>query len=349
MRGHITSQEIHLAAEGALEPGSLLEISRHIKECVVCARRAEAFVDIDALAADMRAAISEDEHPSMEELIAYVDDELEATAHEWVEAHLESCARCREDVADLRAEQEKLGGGWRRWWWIAAGILVAIAVGAGTIWLKSGSSPRGPSVHNTPGARPPPSDSWRDLERSVLAAGRIDPPAILQPLRPPARPLRGVDAGVDVTLSPTGEVVEDERPLLVWTATPGATYAVMIFAGDRIVAESGPISAPQWRTPHPLQRGTNYGWQVEIRHADGSSTIAPAAPQPQAIFRIADAATLDGIAAASHAHPGDHLLLAILYARAGMQSRALAELNAHLASHPSDVRAAALADGIRGW
>jgi len=340
---------MHLAAGGALEPGALLEISRHLETCALCAGRANELVDIDTLAADMRAAISEDEHPGMEELIGYVDDEMEATAHEWVEAHLESCARCREDLADLRAEQGSAGGEWHTWWWIAAGILIAVAIGAGTIWLKSGPPRPAPSVHNSPGPGAAPSDSWSDLERSVLASGRIDPPAILRPLRPPARPLRGVEASLDVTLSPAGEVVEDERPLLAWTATPGARYVVMIFAGDQTVAESRPISAPQWRPPHPLLRGTNYLWQVEIRHADGSSTIAPAAPQPQAIFRIADAANLDGIAAASRAHPGDRLLLAILYARAGMQSRALAELGEHLASHPSDARAASLADGIRRW
>src|SRR5713226_1302002 len=123
MRGHITSQEMHLASEGAIEPDSLLEISHHLDTCAPCARRAEDLIDLDALAGTLRDALSVDEHPGMPELTAYVDDELDDSAREWIDAHLESCARCREDLADLREEQKKLGGGWRAWQWIAAGVL----------------------------------------------------------------------------------------------------------------------------------------------------------------------------------------------------------------------------------
>src|SRR5258708_30832026 len=123
MRGHITSQEMHLASDGAIEPDALLEISRHLEVCALCARRAGELVDVDALAVAVQDAISADEHPEMSELTGYAEDDLDATAREWVEAHLESCVWCREDLADLRAEQESLGGRWRAWQWIAAAVL----------------------------------------------------------------------------------------------------------------------------------------------------------------------------------------------------------------------------------
>src|ERR1700745_2721962 len=152
MRGHITSQEMHLASEGAIDPDSLLDISRHLDACALCARRAGELVDIDALAATMRDAISADDHPGIEELTAYAEDEIDNSAREWVDAHLESCVRCREDVADLRAEQERLGGGWRAWQLIAAAILVALAIGAVVLWLQNRSGlPASPNGIRIPG------------------------------------------------------------------------------------------------------------------------------------------------------------------------------------------------------
>jgi hypothetical protein len=347
---------MHLASEGAIDPDSLLEISRHLDACDHCARRAAELADVDALAAGMREAISADEHPAMADLTAYAEDEIDEAAREWVEAHLESCVRCREDVADIRAEHESLGGGgWRGWQWIAAGILVLAATGAGTIWLqkRSGlpSSPPGRSSHIQAPHAPasPRPDSFDELERSVLAAGRIEPPTILHTLRPVAQTLRGSETAVVAELHPAGEVVEDDRPAFSWTATPGARYVVMVLANDEPVATSEPLGDTEWRPSRPLRRGTTYSWQVETRRSDGSTTVAPAPPQPEALFRIADADTLAEIDAASRAHPDDHLLLAILYARAGMKTRAVAELDSHLASHPADAQAAALADGIRRW
>lgn len=354
MRGHITSQELHLASEGAIKSQSLLEISQHLDTCAECARRAEGLVDLEGLAGTLRDALAVDEHPGMPELTAYAGDELDAAAREWVDVHLEGCARCREDVADLREEQESLGGGWRKWQWIAAGILIAGAIGAGTIWLRSGSRvPAPPPVASVRAARrgapAPQPDVWSDLERSVLAAGRIDPPPVLHTLRPEAQTLRGSQTAAGAELHPAGEVIDDNRPVLTWTATAGARYVVMIFAGEEPVATSPPLSDAHWRPPQPLRRDTTYSWQVETRGADGSSNIAPAPPQPEALFRIADAESLADIDAAGRSHPADHLLLAILYARAGMKTRALAELDSHLASHPSDAGASALADGIRRW
>lgn len=349
---------MHLVSEGGIEGDSLLEISRHLSACPQCARRAEEMAGVDAVADAMRDAISVQEHPAMADLTAYVDGELDGTAQEWIDAHLESCARCREDVADLRAEQQSLGtrglsGGSRLWQWTAAGVLIAGAIGGGALWLQSRSpSPlAGPSVRvEAPHAVPaPPSDPWSALERSVLAAGRIEPPEILSALRPVAQAERGAQAAGVIELRPAGEVIEHDRPALTWTASPGARYVVTILKSDEPVIASRPLRDAQWRPPSALHRGTTYSWQVEIERADGSSTVAPIPPHPEALFRIADAETLAGIEAAGRTHPGDRVLLAILYARAGMTSRALAELNAHLAAHPSDSRAAALADAIRRW
>src|SRR5258708_6661271 len=358
MRGHITSQELHLVSDGAIQPESLPEISRHLDACPLCARRAEELVDIRALAATLRDTLGVDEHPEMSDLTSYVDDELDPTAREWIDTHLEWCARCGEDITDLRAEQQTLRDGWHAWQWIAAGIFMAGAIGAGMMWLQNRSTvpalPPRARVHVVPPIVPhvaptPRSDAWIELEQSVLAAGRIDPPAILRTLRPATQTLRGSETVTQTRLSPAGEVVADDRPVLSWTATPDAKYVVMIFASEEPVATSPALTDTHWTPPQPLQRGATYSWQVETRGANGSSTIAPAPPQPEALFRIVDATTLADIDAARRAHPDDQLLLGILYGRAGMRSRALAEPESHLASHPADARAGILADGVRRW
>jgi hypothetical protein len=355
MRGHITSEELHRLSTGSIEGESLLEIDRHLDACTLCARRAEELTDLDALAAAMRGSLSVgDEHPGMTELIGYAEGELDEAARQWVGGHLESCARCREDVDDLRLEQENLRGGGRGWWWLAAGILIAAFLGAAAMWLGSGPSPAGKppgvGIRTSTGVGPvPQTDAWTDLEESVRAAGKIDRPSVLDSLGPRGDRFRGSETGDVAELHPAGEVIEDDRPAFAWTPTSGAHYVVTIFANEEPVATSEPLRAAEWRAPQPLRRGMTYNWQVEVRSAAGSSAIIPTPPQPEALFRIADAETVASINTARRAHPDDHLLSAILYARAGMKSLALAELSAHLVAHPSDVRAAALADGIRKW
>lgn len=336
MKGHITSQELHLVATGGIDPDLLLEVTRHLETCPLCAQRAEGLANLDVLASTMREAISTgDEHPDMTELAGYVNGEIDAEAMEWIDEHLESCTRCSEDVADLRAEQKNVRGGRRMWLGIAAAVVVAFAIGAGIIRLQSG-------------APAPRSDVWMDLERTVLAAGRIGKPAILRSLRLSADTLRGSETAGESTMHPAGEVIEDDRPPLSWKPVAGARYVVTILADDETVATSDPLTDAYWRPPHSLLRDKTYNWQVEIRKGT-TSTIIPAPPQPEALFRIADAPTLASMEAARRAHPGDHLLLGILYARAGMKSRALSELDAHIAAHPRDRSATALADGVRRW
>jgi hypothetical protein len=352
MRGHITSQELHLVSTGDIEGESLLEIDRHLDACSLCTRRAGELVDLDALAASMHDSLAVvGEHPEMPDLIGYAEGSLDDAAREWVDGHLEWCARCREDVDDLRSERESLREGGRRWWWIAACVLVASAIGAGAMWIENRSMPAGklPGARVHPVTPVPRADPWSDLEQSVLANGRIGKPAILDSLRPSAETLRGSDTTPGSALRPSGEVIDDDVPIFTWPATPGAHYVVTIFAKGDPVATSELLSAGKWRAPHPLHRGTTYNWQVEVRNTGGLSTILPTPPQPEALFRVVDVETVASIDTARRAHPDDHLLQAILYARAGMKSRGLAELNAHLGAHPSDVRAAALADGIRKW
>jgi hypothetical protein len=66
-------------------------------------------------------------------------------------------------------------------------------------------------------------------------------------------------------------------------------------------------------------------WQVEVRRKN-SRTILPAPPIPPAIFRVLETAAHEELEVARAAHPSDHLLLGILYARDGLRADAEREL-----------------------
>jgi hypothetical protein len=307
---HITDEELISFSRAGLPGERLFEVSDHLGECASCAARAEELVDLDGLAAGIRRDLADVEHPAAE-------------------------------VGDLRMEA-------RSWMPLAASIILVAGLAAGLLWLRRNSS--SPPVHGTTVIRPTSHDEVSpEPERAVLSAGHIDRPSVIGELRRTGQAERGKAPSPAERLAPSGVVVESDRPELTWTPLAGAHYTVAIFAGDEPVARSGRLAAARWQPPTALPRGKTYLWQVDVTRADGTTIVLPAPSAPEALFRVADAATIGELETARKAHPGDHLLLGILYARSGMQREAVAELDAHLAQHPGDARAASVADSVRRW
>src|SRR5437762_2960218 len=80
-------------------------------------------------------------------------------------------------------------------------------------------------------------------------------------------------------------------------------------------------------------RGTTYQWQVKIER-NGSVDIIPAPPAPRAPFRVLEADIHDELEQARSRVPTDHLLLAALYARAGLETASAEEIS-RLAADPA--------------
>jgi hypothetical protein len=106
------------------------------------------------------------------------------------------------------------------------------------------------------------------------------------------------------------------------------------------------LSTITWTPDRPLQRGLTYAWQVRVV---GQDVIIPSPPAPPALFRIVDEETASEAAEARRRFPGDHLLLGLLCARAGLRRCAADELAHHAADHLSDPSAQRLADSVREW
>lgn len=256
-------------------------------------------VDIAALREEF------DEHYSPEEIAAAARGEIGA-------AHAERCARCAEDIADIRALLAPPPGRHTMRWLALAATIAAIALLA--LWRPSA----------------PPATARERPEWLALKTAPLTRPEILRELRPAAGTLR--DPGAQdrrFAMQPAGSVVEWDRPQFSWPPVAGArAYRVIVFAGGAQVAGSGELPAPAWQPDRPLPRGRTYEWQV-IAAMPAGERILPPPGAPRALFAVLSAPALNEIATAQRERPDDHLLLGLLYARAGVLDRAAEELRGH--------------------
>jgi hypothetical protein len=152
-------------------------------------------------------------------------------------------------------------------------------------------------------------------------------------LRAPADIVRGSTAAQE-RVHPSGVVIDDVRPTFTWPPRNGATYLVSVFHEDRRVIQSPPLEVPQWRPDRDLPRGRTLAWQVEVMRGGAVETI-PRPPSPPALLLITSEAHHRDIEHARELYPDDHLLHAVLYARSGMRSEALASLRRSAAVQPA--------------
>ena len=324
---------------------------RHLGECPECAQLAygQSERDIDALQAMLVRERDESSHPGHAELVAYADGSSGAPEREIIESHLEDCATCRTDVGDLLALR-RIRPRMPRWRIavMAAAAAILLFVITMPLWRQSRSpvapastrpaitvtqpadrpaQPQTPAL--TTSIRPPAAPryaraEWEKLVKTAVATGKLPFPTDLATLTAPDV-LRGPGDREVAKLSPAGVVTDDTRPRFTWPATEGAEYVVMVYAGDEEIAKSDVLSVARWRPSKPLQRGRTYVWQVEVT-AGGVSDILPAPPAPQAVFRVVSSRDHAQLEAAKATHPNDHVLHAVLAARAGLRDEALAAL-----------------------
>jgi hypothetical protein len=179
-----------------------------------------------------------------------------------------------------------------------------------------------------------PSDYQR-LAREALMAQRVEKSPQLAGLSRPGSSLMGGDDQGQrfAPIEPAGKVTLTERPTFRWSRLSGATgYIVEVYDAQFNRASSSPmLTSLSWTAP-PLARGQVYSWQVKAIR-DGQEFITPRPPAPQARFRILDRATAAEIARARRDY-SSHLLLGLLYARAGLLDEAEQELGALQKANP---------------
>ena len=138
--------------------------------------------------------------------------------------------------------------------------------------------------------------------------------------------------------SPVGSIVLSNSPAFRWESLPGATgYTVLVRdvkTGKEI--ESELLSETQWTPKEPLERGHTYAWMVEAVK-EGRRLRSPALDKPYAGFKVLDRQTFENIQRAQDSWANSHLIMGILYAKAGLKDAARKELKELQAANP-DVR-----------
>jgi hypothetical protein len=135
-------------------------------------------------------------------------------------------------------------------------------------------------------------------------------------------------------LEPAGKVLLASRPAFKWTRLVGAEgYVVEVYDAQFNLVSSSPLLTDlSWTAPQ-LARGQVYSWQVKAVKG-GQEFIAPSPPAPDAKFRILDQVAAAEIARARRDYASSHLLLGLLYARAGLLDEAEREFRSLQNANP---------------
>jgi hypothetical protein len=341
MRKHVTADVLSRLMHRELTDEEMIAALRHLDRCDDCAAMAQEQVEHEL--AELPHAIGLDSvepEPHLDretQVIPYVAGRLGPAEREIADSHLDDCAQCREAVDAQRALRKRE----RSVVWYAVAAVAAAAVfltliarvdRAPVVLPTAATIP----VVNVPQQQPVPETrasrnesrtanaEWDALVKNALATGRLPFPDDLDELRGVEDTLRGEGAPATSRVGPAGVVIDDTRPELSWPAIDGATYVVSIFDGEEEVVRSKSLDANRWTPSRDLPRGRTLVWQVAAEH-EGTLTILPSPPAPQAMFRIISARDHRELSEAKAKHPDDHALLAVLYARSGMEKEALRE------------------------
>ena len=367
---HLSDAELEAFVRRASAPSTLIETDAHLSVCADCRQRLAGIARAGSLYAGARKAVLQDDgmpHLSYVEVRAAA----EGRPSKMAVRHLESCAECRDEVADLARFTVTLGRplpvGRRapvvmlRRWAIAATLLIAVPL-AWWAW-RSNMAPRYTvSIHDGGGLvaldtadglhtpAPVPPDAAAAL-KTVLQSRRLTIPQgnrSSQPevlLGPPAR-----TSGPAVIIRyPVNETVLTPKPRFEWEASGAADgYRVSVYdRGFRLVTESPVLAGGPWSPSVDLVPGQSYTWVVGARMG-GREIHAPAPPAPEARFTVLSSAESARLQEMRRKYPAEHLMLAALLAQAGALTPAWEELEALERANPGSEVVQQIAESLPG-
>ena len=179
--------------------------------------------------------------------------------------------------------------------------------------------------------------SYRKAVEAGLTNTRVERPAALQGLVGRTGSLMG-SRGEDTTFSlvgPIGTVVKSDKPRFRWNALSGATsYVITVYDPNfNKVTASEQQPGTEWTPSQPLERGGLYSWQVTTIRA-GKEIMSPTPPAPDAKFKVLETSTLKELERAKRTYARSHLVLGILYERAGLIDDAEREFKSLYRANP---------------
>lgn len=158
------------------------------------------------------------------------------------------------------------------------------------------------------------------------------------------------ESGVPFALqTPIGKVIRENQPLLRWKPLKDAASYQAAIVDDkfRVVEQSGKLTATNWKPSKPLPRGANYSWQVTATKTDGTETVSPSSPAPQARFRVVEQNLFEDLQRLEKSGNRSHLALGVLYAKAGLKQEARAEFEKLVRENPGSPLARKLLQSVK--
>ncbi len=349
MSDHLTEQQLAQYADGTLPAAELLDVGDHLADCADCRGRAAQSSGLQSAVADLRRGLqptpdAELDHPEHEQLVAYIEDGLDAVDKEIVEGHLEFCENCAAEVAELRSfrailstypakeyEPAATPTVWQRffapsttpvWRSARAYALAATVLLAAVIVWKAG----GPKSPELPGA-----------VQQVMTAQHInlDTPEI-RALTGAGEPPEIGAGGPSLALgSPVATAILGDRPVFTWAVVQDADgYEVSVMDTDGHTITAHMVAGrPIWRPDAPLPLGRILRWQVK---AMKNGNVVATGPPGGARFRILDAGRAAQIWADEKRYGDQPLALGILYAQAGLLDEAERALDKAAKTDPNN-------------
>ena len=291
----------------------------------------------------------------------YIQGTLPESDAQRFEEHYFDCPACLAQVEALQAVTQQLGGRPREFrrapipWPVRIAVPAALAAGLALAYIGYHPAHRpveqanGAELHDgnlrlsidkageLHGADGIPQKD-RDALQAALATGRLEASVPSNLVASKAETMLGDTAAAPKfkVVSPVDRVVSDDRPTFAWESMAAASgYRVRVYAGGYSkVAESPLLHGLSWQCPVALARGENYTWTVTASSSAGE-VRTPAPPQPEAVFRVMDSGAAAGIESALRGPANGHLLLAVLYAKAGAVEEARTQLDLLAAENPN--------------
>jgi len=334
-------------ARGRLDAAGLLDVDDHLAQCAACRERAAALTGAASRADDLAVALRmPSDHLSDDDIQSFVGGRLRPTEMTAAREHLESCATCAQIVADL-GQWTQAATRRRVPWLVAAAALVALVAIPALWWNRAARSQSETSLAGLATL----SKDDQALVMSGASGAVVSLPEFFAGLKGAPEVLMGSSVTAAATfdlISPVATGVSSDRPTFEWQPLTGASgYVVSVFdETGNLVARSQTVDAPHWMPADPLPRERTYVWQVTTSRG-GTTIVMPAPPAPQARFHVIDAHTADQLQRIQRDYPSSHLLLGILYARAGMPAAAIQQLDQVPLTDAHAADAARIATGLK--
>lgn len=372
---HLTPEQVKRYQKQELSSAELSEFADHLFQCQTCRSQIRNTPEFqDAFASLQSQFPAQPPHASYEELSGYVDNTVDSSVRARVEKHLAGCRECAVQLQDLQAIQNSLKAipfrtrpGAQRTRLLAAAAAAVFMVLLSAWLLSTRISKPQPGSHvqlaesilNDGAGRivlakdgkleslPDVSPEMLALMKTAIQTKQL-PVADISTLNPDANTLLGPQNAPLFNLSyPVGVVVISENPVFIWNPLPGAeSYTVTVLGEALNEVETSPaLTSTAWQSSAKLERGKTYTWQVTA-NKKGEEFTSPAPPAPEALFKVLEEERAREIIVAKQQH-SPHLLLAILYAQAGLIEDARKEVEILRSQNPDSPIVSGLAKSLQ--